>query len=130
MTQEHAQTDEAIPINIDLTKELGSEGLLGTVVNVDDSVIEEDGFFAETPDQPFGFSLRRIFSEFDPNLVAEIENEKSKLHYLYRRFDLWLVPHGVSIVRRTGRSEPISVGVEVKYKVETGRTCSVRALIP
>jgi hypothetical protein len=112
-----------VAINNDLTEELGLAGELGG------DTVEEGGFFAESQDQPIGIPLTRVFSELDPNLVSEIGNEGSKVYQLYRRFRLWLIPHGVSIVRRTGNAEPVSVNVEVRYKNED-RTCSVRNLIP
>jgi hypothetical protein len=114
---------EEIPIYIDLTKELGVPGELGG------ETVEEGGFFAAAHDQPIGVPVRRILSQFQPEEVSGTERETSKLYNLYRRFELWLIPHGVAILRRSGHAEPVAVGVEVKYKNDD-RTCSIRSLIP
>jgi hypothetical protein len=112
-----------IPIGHDLTEELGLPGELGG------AAVEEGGFYAESHDQPIGIRLRDIFTGVNDALDAAVINASPKLSELYRRFELWIIPHGVSILRRSGSAEPISVGIEVRYKNEN-RTCSVRSLIP
>jgi hypothetical protein len=112
-----------IPINTDLTEELGVAGELGG------DPLEGTGLVADIPDQPIAQPLRRIFATLKPAVLAEIDRDGSSINLLYKRFELWLVPHGVSIIRRSGTIEPVSVGIEVEYKNEN-RTCSVRSLIP
>lgn len=92
--------------------------------------IESAGFIARIADQPIGQSLSYIFkscgrSEFG----GSVKMEDNPYYHLYKRFNLWLIPHGVGIIRRMGTREVVSVGIEVDYITE-GRTCSIRGLVP
>src|SRR5262249_8285298 len=48
---------------------------------------------------------------------------------LYKAYELWVVPHRVSIIRRRGVAEVTAVGIEVKYDTD-GTTCCVQSLFP
>jgi len=111
---------DIIPISRELTPELGHEAMLG-------GETEEYGFFAAPGQNPIGLSLRSVL-EYPDGLGTE-EVPAKELVQLYERFELWLIPHSVSIVRRGGGYEPAYVGLEVQYKNQ-GRTCSIRSLIP
>lgn len=103
-----------IEINEALTRELEGGGDLGTP-------FEEGGFVADVADQPIGHSVRELFRALDRPMPEGIA--------LYKRFDTWIVPHRVSIIRRRGFAEPTSVGIEIQYENEN-RTCSIVSLIP
>src|SRR5689334_12035673 len=103
-----------IEINEPLTRELEGGGDLGTP-------FEEGGFAAEVADQPIGYSVRELFRGLNRPVPEGIA--------LYKRFDTWIVPHRLSIIRRRGFAEPTSVGLEVQYENQN-RTCSIVSLIP
>jgi hypothetical protein len=103
-----------VPINITLTEQLEFSPDLGTEV-------EEAGFFAQAARQPIAFSVRSLFRRLGRPQAEAIK--------LYRRFELWLIPHRVSITRRQGLAEPTSIGIEVNYQDE-GMTCSIISLFP
>lgn len=81
--------------------------------------IEEGGFFAQIANQPIAFPLRKVFEELNQPVSLD----------LYKRFEVWLVPHRLAIVRRRGQAEPTSVGMEIEYQTD-GRTCAAAALLP
>jgi hypothetical protein len=112
-----------IPLNHEVAQEVAEAGELG-------GESEDGGFYASVPDQPIAVSLRRVFRECGEGQFEELTSSSgSPFFHLYRRFELWLVPHGVSIIRRRGIAEITCVGIEVEYRNED-RTCSVRALLP
>jgi len=94
-----------------LAYELGG-GDLGTEHNF-------SGFAAHIADKPVGVSFGDLFGA---------DNEKAKLQF-YNRFAIWIVPHRLSIIRRKGLSEPVSVGLEVEY-LNGQRTVSILGLFP
>jgi hypothetical protein len=68
-----------------------------------------------------GYSVRSLF--------AQLGKPISDSDPLYKRFEVWLIPHRVSIIRRAGLSEPTAVGIQVRY--ENGeKTCSIVSLFP
>jgi len=75
------------------------------------------GFAAHIGDKPIAASFSALFDKED-------ENAKIKL---YDRFSVWVVPHRLSIIRRKGLSEPISVGLEMEYR-NGQKTCSILGL--
>ncbi|MDB5356021.1 MAG: hypothetical protein JWN24_2474 [Phycisphaerales bacterium] len=85
----------------------------------DSNSVEAGGFAACIGDQPIGIRLRDHFEHF--KLPANLA--------LFDRFEVWLVPHRVSIIRRHGLAEPTSVGIEIEYDTG-GVTCSIASLIP
>ncbi|MEM7305042.1 MAG: hypothetical protein AAF682_00155 [Planctomycetota bacterium] len=119
---------EEYPIEIPFAEELSPELAKPRVLGEED--VDEGGFFASVPDQPIGVPIRSILEacheDSGPPLSVVSETEFA---HLYERFELWLIPHGVSIIRRAGFAEVTSVGVEVEYQ-NSGQTCSVRSLIP
>jgi len=77
------------------------------------------GFAAHIADKPVGVSFVDLF---------EGQDQKSKPKF-YDRFAVWIVPHRLSIIRRKGLSEPISVGLEIEYQ-NGSKTCSILGLFP
>jgi hypothetical protein len=108
-----------LPINRELTPELGTMGQLG-----DDA--EQYGFVALAGGSPIALQVRPLVAGARYLLA---DHPDSELTELYKRFNLWLIPHSVSIIRRRGQYEPVYVGIEVQYET-AGGTCSVRSLIP
>lgn len=103
-------------ITLPLTEELEADIDFG-------DEIDEGGFFATVNDQPMGMRFR----DLQTRAGAKVDSQEARI--LLDRFDVWLVPHRVSIARRAGFAEPTSVGIEVEYM--TGdRTCCVVSLIP
>jgi hypothetical protein len=100
-----------IPIDELLSYEI-AEGDLGEEHNF-------SGFSGRISDQPVGTSLATL-------LGPEALKPNGRF---YERFSVWLVPHRISIVRRKGLSEPVSVGIEVEY-LNGDRTCSIIGLFP
>ncbi len=103
-----------IPLNNVLSEELESDADLGT---------EQDSvdFAADIGDQPIGLRLRSVFEQLEKPVPPELA--------LYRMFEVWLIPHRFSLIRRRGLAEPTSIGLEIKYDHDD-TTCSVIALIP
>ena len=81
--------------------------------------IEKGGFFASVNDQPLAIHVPSIFEEF--NQAPESR--------MYERFDTWMIPHRISLMRRSGLAEPTAVGIEVEYLSGSG-TCSIISLYP
>ena len=84
--------------------------------------IDEGGFFAEVGEEPRGFRLRDLFERLGKPIPP-------RLAELNRVYELWLIPHRVNIIRRSGLAEPTSVGIEVRY-LKGKKTCSVVSLLP
>jgi hypothetical protein len=103
-----------IPLGRVLTPEL--EGLpdLG-------SSEEAEGCVARAAAAPICHDLRDVFNSLGQEFPQHLR--------LYDRFRLWLVPSRLAIIRKSGFSEPVSVGLEVDYDSD-GQTCSVVALLP
>src|SRR5437588_635306 len=85
------------------------------------TAIDDGGFVASIADSPIGLSLSAVFSASGAEIPPAVD--------LYRRFAVWLVPIRVGIVRRRGRAEVTSVGLECEFRND-GRTCCVIALLP
>jgi hypothetical protein len=81
-----------------------------------------DKFEVEVGEQPIGLSLRGL----GPDSGLPIEAD---LAPLFKRFDLWLIPHRIHIRRVHGIHELVSVTINVRYDAEGG-TCSVVSLFP
>ena len=81
--------------------------------------LDPEAWYASIGDMPIGFPVRLVFEE----LGVEF---KSKL---YEGYELWFVPHRVSLLRRKGQAEVTSFGMEVEY-LNGKKTCSVVSLIP
>jgi hypothetical protein len=82
---------------------------------------EESGFVAQVSDQPIGLNLRSLFADLGNNIPPEVT--------LYKQFEVWLIPHRFSLIRRRGLAEPTYVGLVVEY-IHENATCSVISLIP
>lgn len=103
-----------IPIDQPLTEELELAQDLGTDV-------EEKGFYARVGDKPTGCLVRDFFKAASQPVPPNFD--------VYSAYELWVVPHRVAIIRRSGRAEVTSVGIEVEY-IPDGKTCCVIALLP
>src|ERR1051325_7743867 len=101
-----------IPISIATSEELERDLDFG-------GEIEAGGFFAQVNDQPLAIHVRSVFEEFN-------QSPQSKL---YERFETWMIPLSVGLIRRSGFAEPTAVGIEVEYLNEDS-TCSVISLLP
>ena len=106
-----------LPINTSLAYELEQDLDFGT-----ETTEETSAFTARVHSTPIGYRL------IDLQLQAGTGLE-SKLSLFYDAYDLWLIPHRVSIMRNAGHAEPTSVGIEVEY-LPNGRTCCIVALLP
>ena len=102
------------PIDRILNEALENEAVLG-----DDE--ERDEFIVRCAKEPIGLRLRYVFEQLGKPVPADFA--------LYKGFDVWLIPHRVSILRRKGLAEPVSVGISVEY-VHGEKTCSIVSLIP
>ena len=110
-----AQLNEKILIDQALAELLEGEVVLG-------GELEDQKFSARPGDQPIAFKLRDVFKK----LKVPVPNELA----LYDMFEVWLVPHRVSIIRKPGnKAEVTSVGMEIEY-AHNKTTCSVISLIP
>lgn len=103
-----------IPLGRVLTPEL--EGLPNLGSNE-----ETEGCVARAGTAPICHDLRDVFDASGQEFPQHLR--------LYDRFRLWLVPSRLAIIRKSGLSEPVSVGLEVEYDSD-GQTCSVVALLP
>lgn len=84
--------------------------------------IATDGFVAHIAEQPVGFRLSAVFAAKGIPLPQEWTIYGGK-------YELWLVPHRVSVVRRHGLSELTSLGMQIRYLADSG-PCSVVSLFP
>jgi hypothetical protein len=85
------------------------------------TAVDAAGFLASIADAPVGLSLASVFAQLGEEIPPAVD--------LYRRFSVWLIPIRVGIIRRRGKAEVTSVGVECEFHNE-GRTCCVVALFP
>ena len=83
--------------------------------------LEVKGLVGRIADRPLAFRLRDVFSALGVEIPAAMD--------LYRRFDLWLVPHRMSVFRERGMAEVTSVGFECKFDPR-GRTLCVVEMLP
>jgi hypothetical protein len=102
-----------IEIDHVLTEELERPQDLGTE-------IDTGSFYAAIGDQPIAYPLRTVYQSLGKE-IPPLE--------LYKAYELWVVPHRVSIIRRRGVAEVTAVGIEVKYET-SGKTCCVKSLLP
>jgi hypothetical protein len=103
-----------IPLSRSVSEELETDVDLGTEG-------EDVEFCASVGDQPLGLKLRDVFTNLNKDIPVECA--------LYKRFDIWLIPHRFSLVRKRGLAEPVAVGLEIQYEAKD-QTCSVISLIP
>jgi hypothetical protein len=102
------EIDNLLSEELEIAQDLGSD-------------VAENGFYATPGDQPIGFRLRDLYAAAKLPIPDELA--------LYKSYDLWVVPHRVSIIRRKGNAEVTAVGVEVEYDTED-KTCCVASLLP
>lgn len=94
------------------------------------ATLEQEGFASRVHEQSIGVPLTRILEQVKAQALPQSASTVSKeLEGLYSRFMLWLVPHSFSLIRRSGRAEPTSVGMQIEY-LNDSRTCSIVALMP
>jgi len=98
------------------------DDLLEGDVTLGSENIFSDKFFARPGNQPIALRLREIFNELGQPMPKELG--------LYEMFEVWLVPHRVSITRQPGSiAEVTSVGLQIEYD-HGDSTCSILSLIP
>lgn len=114
-----------VPICRIVSQEIASDGPMG-----ENGQVEEQGFCAGINDQPIGIPLDRVFKEFKVD-IAEVLGapDAPNAIQIFRRFRLWLIPHFVGLIRKTGQAEPTAVGIDVEY-LHQDETCSTISLIP
>lgn len=83
------------------------------------TTLDESSWYVDIGDQPIAFPMRLVFQELGVPF-------KSKL---FDGYELWFVPHRVSLLRRKGQAEVVSFGLEVEY-MNGKKTCSVVSLFP
>ena len=103
-----------VPLNVVLAPELESITDLGTETN-------STGFAVTVGTSPVCHQVSKIFATLGVELPPQYK--------LFDRFRLWLVPQNISLLRRSGLSEPVTVGIEVDY-IADGATCSIVSLLP
>src|SRR5262245_12567058 len=74
--------------------------------------VEAKGLIGRIADRPVAFRLRDV--------LASLQMEVPKQIDLYRRFELWLVPSRVSVVRERGMAEVTSLGLETEFASDDG----------
>lgn len=82
---------------------------------------EQGGFVAHVADRPIALRLRSVFAALGRDVPPEVD--------LYRRFEVWLVPNRVNLLRRRGLAEITSLGLECEY-LNDERTCCLVGLLP
>jgi hypothetical protein len=102
-------------------KEISADRLLSYELGGGDLGTEHkfSGFAAHIGDKPIGLAFADLFRS---------EDQKTNVPF-YNRFAVWIVPHRLSIIRRKGLSEPVSVGLEIEYQ-NGQKTCSILGLFP
>lgn len=105
-----------LPINKALTAQLDN-------LDFGEEEIDARGIYARPADRPIGVRLRTLQDRLGATVPQQLAS------WLDDNFEVWLVPHRVSVIRRTGSAEPVSIGIEVEY-LNGERTCSVLSLLP
>jgi hypothetical protein len=66
-----------------------------------------------------------------------LENPEPSISKLYERYNLWLIPNRVSIIKHGKITDPVSVGIIAEYRndnpevnLNPGMTCSIISLLP
>lgn len=83
--------------------------------------IDTGKFVVTVADQPIALGVAALSQRLGREIPPEVD--------LYQRFAVWVVPHRVSILRRSGVAEVTSVGVECEY-LNGEKTCSIVSLLP
>ena len=82
--------------------------------------MEVTGLVGRIANRPVAFRLRDVFSTLGVEIPDAVD--------LYRRFDLWLVPNRVSVVRERGMAEVTSLGFECEFDPGERTFCVVEML--
>lgn len=105
------------PVAAQIADNLEASPHLGGPADIQQGLQED--FIARLHDRPIALSLMAMFAN-----RKTAPNAK-----LYERFDLWLVPHRFSILRRSGSSTIVKAGCEAIY--DSGEsTLSIVSLMP
>jgi hypothetical protein len=108
-----------VAINKIVAQQVVADGAYGGETSADGH-----GLFARISNSIIPVSLRTLMTDADPALVLDQATSK-----MYQRFNLWLIPHVMGVIRRSGNFEPTALGLDVEYKND-GATCSIVSLIP
>src|SRR5437764_10965442 len=84
--------------------------------------VADGGFSVRAANHPISHSLSSIYSALGKPILPSAVR-------LYERFQVQIVPHRISIIRKSGLAEPTSVGIEVEY-LSDDATCCVIGLLP
>lgn len=82
---------------------------------------ERRGLSAEVNDRPVALRYQ--------DLCESAGIVSAEFSALAQRFQIYLVPHAVSVIRRSGFAEITTFGMEVEYLTD-GHTCSILGLFP
>lgn len=107
-----------LPLSSALSPELESDVVFGPETTGPGAIVDS-GFCAVVGDRPLGFRLRNVFEKASADTRS----------VLFDSYEVWLIPHRVGIVRRSGMAEPVAIGIEVEY-CNNGATCCVVGLLP
>jgi hypothetical protein len=110
-------------VEIGIDRELSAEVVAEASGNPPDlgSEKSKSGIFASVNEQPVAIPL--------VDLCKSAGADCTSFDPLFRRFELYMVPHSISLIRRSGFAEITTVGLEVEYLTD-GQTCSILALYP
>ena len=87
--------------------------------DLSDGELNHAGLRARVHEAPVAHSLKALCE----SLGREVKSD------LYSSFDVWIVPHRISVIRHSGLSEVTAIGCQVRYE-RNGRTLSIVSLLP
>jgi hypothetical protein len=119
--EQNARVDkgEARLVSVDQLTSPHIESIM--VLSPDGAESEPDWFEARIAGGTRCISLKRVFDILGRS-TAGVEP-------LYSHYDVWLIPHRVSVMLRTRFADLTSVGIEVDYRTEHGSS-SILSLLP
>jgi hypothetical protein len=80
---------------------------------------ELTGLRARVHEAPVAYSLKALFDSLGKQVKSE----------LYSSFDVWIVPHRISVIRHSGLAEVTAVGCQIRYEASR-KTLSIVSLLP
>ena len=104
-----------VPLKLVTAREFSAPDDLGTEDSLDDL-----GFDVRVGDAPVAFRIAN----------GGIDPKDEALQRWHRRFRLWLVPNRLRIIRRKGRAEVKSIGIELEFLGDPRESCTVVSVFP
>jgi hypothetical protein len=89
--------------------------------NVDYGSESNKKFYTRINTSPIAISIKKWIESKKRNIPKEVK--------LYNSYNVWIVPHRVSVFSRQGNPDIRSIGIEIEY-ITKGETCSIISLIP